>query len=249
MAIRKIKIIDSLKDYYTLEPKELILGRRYDHLADEIRIERPSSEKDNSCVLIFADLSGSIIDIIDMEENSYKIKDSISQYENVTLCFSFSNDTGYRKGSEVILGKFQKSLKPYDFIPVEPERKTEIEKLLKNGVIDINWKEGTNNILEIKRLDDDDDIELNLSPFVQEQADLEETDVSHETFVKGKKTSNLKNDGEDGSSPYATQEFVEQHTPIIDLSNYYTKAETDEQISKIDVTDQLPTVTLLWEDV
>jgi hypothetical protein len=55
MTIRKIKIIDSLKDYYTLEPKGLILGRQYDRLADTIEIERPSSEKDNSCVLIFAD--------------------------------------------------------------------------------------------------------------------------------------------------------------------------------------------------
>lgn len=52
-------------------------------------------------------------------------------------------------------------------------------------------------------------------------------------------TSDLINTGENGTSPYATQEFVEQHTLIVDLSNYYTKEE---------VNSQLPTMTILWEE-
>lgn len=46
-----------------------------------------------------------------------------------------------------------------------------------------------------------------------------ETDVSCETFVKGKKTSNLQNDGADGTSPYATEEFVKNNTSQIQIDD------------------------------
>ena len=47
---------------------------------------------------------------------------------------------------------------------------------------------------------------VSLSPFIQQQSDLAITDTTNETFVKNKSTKYLENTGEDGSSPYATQE-------------------------------------------
>lgn len=49
---------------------------------------------------------------------------------------------------------------------------------------------------------------VSLSPFIQQQSDLAITDTANETFVKNKSTKYLENTGEDGSSPYATQEWV-----------------------------------------
>ena len=57
---------------------------------------------------------------------------------------------------------------------------------------------------------------VSLSPFVQRQADLGIVDPNDETFVKNKSTKYLKNEGEDGSSTYATQEWVTNNAGKID---------------------------------
>ena len=59
---------------------------------------------------------------------------------------------------------------------------------------------------------------VHLSGFVQEQSDLGELDNTKETFVKGKKTSNLENDG-DGTSPYATENFVRENVPDVNITS------------------------------
>lgn len=50
---------------------------------------------------------------------------------------------------------------------------------------------------------------LSISSFVQEQSNLAETNENSETFVKNKSTKYLTNEGEDGSSPYATVKGLE----------------------------------------
>ena len=71
----------------------------------------------------------------------------------------------------------------------------------------------TNEIVFIAR-DGSEISRTPLSPFIQEQSDLGETDPNSETFVKGKKTSNLENDGPPGQDPslppdkYVTQSQI-----------------------------------------
>lgn len=50
---------------------------------------------------------------------------------------------------------------------------------------------------------------VDLSPFVQRQSNLAETDETNETFVQNKSTKYLVNDGEDGTSIYATQKWTQ----------------------------------------
>lgn len=50
---------------------------------------------------------------------------------------------------------------------------------------------------------------VDLSPFVQRQSNLAESDESDETFVQNKSTKYLTNDGENGTSKYATQKWTQ----------------------------------------
>lgn len=66
----------------------------------------------------------------------------------------------------------------------------------------------------------DDNIEIDISDaqlmaFVR-QVDMECEDESNLAFIKNKSTRHLKNEGEDGTSPYATQEFVRKNGGKID---------------------------------
>lgn len=77
-----------------------------------------------------------------------------------------------------------------------------------------------NNTLEFYNEDNILLDSVELSPFVQEQSDLAEEDDTQETFVKNKKTQYLENTGEDGTSPYATQEWVREYKPKISWLEY-----------------------------
>ena len=66
----------------------------------------------------------------------------------------------------------------------------------------------------------DDNIEIDISDaqlmaFVR-QVDMECEDENNLAFIKNKSTRHLKNEGEDGTSPYATQEFVRKNGGKID---------------------------------
>lgn len=81
----------------------------------------------------------------------------------------------------------------------------------------------TNEIVFIAR-DGSEISRTPLSPFIQEQSDLGETDPNSETFVKGKKTSSLENDGPPGQDPslppdkYVTQSYTTQLST--DINNH-----------------------------
>lgn len=252
----KIKIIDSGYDRYTIEPSEIVLGRQYDDKADTIVVEVPESERENLCVMVITNINGTPIDNIVLKNWEYSIRNNVSQYKYVKIGFRFINQDGYNKGSEILVGQFLPAQSPDNFVPAEPEQRANFEYITKYGFTDSRLD---GNELQFFNLDGDKVVAFDLSPFIQEQSDWAETDSASETFIKNKpiiptQTSDIINTGEDGSSPYATQEFVEQHTPIVDLSNYYTKQETynkeevDSAISKIDVTSQLPTMEILWEE-
>lgn len=215
MPIANIEIIDSGKEKYTLMPKDMLLGRLYDNEAETIKIVKPAAEKDSICTMIITDINGSVLDHVVIKEDTYTITSAISTKNRVKIGFSFSRADGYIKGSEIVFGKFLPAPKPDGFVPVEPEQKKNIDYLVSYGFTNSKL---VGNELQFFNMNGDKVVSFDLSPFAQEQSDLGETDVSRETFVKGKKTSNLKNDGEDGSSPYATQEWAlnKQNYAIVD---------------------------------
>ena len=211
--VNEIKIIDSGKERYSLEPKKLILGRMYDNDADTIKIERPIDEIDSICTMIITDQVGKVIDHVIMENDEYLIKSAITQNRLIQIGFSFSRRDGYIKNSEIILGEFLTAQKPDGFVPVAPEQKKNIDYLISFGFTDSKL---VGNELQFFNMNGDKVVAFDLSDFTQAQSDLGETDVSRETFVKGKTTKNLKNEGEDGSSPYATQDWTQKNAGKID---------------------------------
>lgn len=211
--VNEIKIIDSGKERYSIEPKKFILGRMYDNDADTIKIERPIDEIDSICTMIITDQVGKVIDHVIMENDEYLIKSAITQNRLIQIGFSFSRRDGYIKNSEIILGEFLTAQKPDGFVPVEPEQKKSIDYLISYGFTDSKL---VGNELQFFNMNGDKVVAFDLSDFTQAQSDLGETDVSRETFVKGKTTKNLKNEGEDGSSPYATQDWTQKNAGKID---------------------------------
>lgn len=221
--IREIKILDSGIDRYIIDPKTINLGRMYDNEADTISIIRPDAEKNSICTMIITDMNGKVIDHVIMKDNTYKITNAISLNSLVQIGFSFSKADGYIKGSEIILGKFLPAPKPDGFIPTEPEQKKNIDYLISYGFTNSRLN---GNSLEFFNMNDDKVVSFDLSPFTQAQSDLDEKDEIAETFVKGKKTSNLIND-----SGFITKS-------VNDLENYYNKENT---YSKEQVVEQVKT--------
>lgn len=225
-----IKIIDSGLDRYLLEPNEIVtLGRQWDSGADEIAIERPEAEKDSLCVMIINDISGNYIDHIIMNTDSYTIKSNVSMNKYIKISFRFLRQDGYSKGSEILIGKFLTTQKPYDFKPDDPAQKEDIDYLVGFGFTDSKLD---GNELQFFNMFGNKVVAFNLSPFVQAQSDLGETDQTAETFVKGKKTSNLLNDGEDGTSPFATVAYVKDKLEIIKTDGKGDKYLADDGVYK-----------------
>lgn len=190
--MKTIEIIDSGQDKYTLKRDTNILGRRYDNLAETITIVKPAAEVDSACVLV-ATYGGNVVDHIAVRGDTIEIKSNLSQYESINIGFSFSRPDGYVKGSEIKQFKFLPAPKPDGFVPVPSEQKATIDYLAQYGFVDAVLD---NNILKFKNYNGDDVKEVQLSGFVQEQSDWNETNDKSETYIKNKPTklSQFEND-------------------------------------------------------
>ena len=227
---RNIKIVDSGLEYYTLEPCDsIILGRMYDNDADTIVIERPEAEKDSVCTMIITNSVGKVVDHIIMENDKYSIKNNVSQNNYVKIGFSFSRQDGYVKNSAIVVGSFLMAQKPDGFVPLEPEQKKNLDYLAGYGFTDSKL---VGNELQFFNMNGDKVVAFDLSPFTQEQSDLSELDESKETFVKGKKTSNLTNDG-DGASPFATEQWVTEHGVGVEADTEMSDTSTNPVQNKV----------------
>ncbi len=115
---RLIKIIDSGNPRYTLEPSHIVLGRMYDHDSEELVVEIPKSESESVCTLIIADTNKTPLYSVEIKDGRYKIPSIISQHHRVLLAFSFTRNDGYVKGSEIAVGDFESTIKPFGFEPI-----------------------------------------------------------------------------------------------------------------------------------
>lgn len=198
-----IEIVDSGEARYCLDANFEVLGRMWDNGAEEVVVVKPERERDHACIMIVT-VDGETIEHIVVGDEPVKITNLLSRHSSVNIGFTFVGVDGYTKNSAVKKFYFLKAQKPGDFVPVEPENKENLELLVEKGFVDAQLN---NNELLFYGIKGNVVASVHLSGFVQEQSDLGELDSTKETFVKGKKTSNLENDG-DGKSPFATEEFV-----------------------------------------
>ena len=201
---------------YEIEASSTMLGTMYEDGVQSIRVVKPESEVDSKCTMIVS-ANGKLVDNIVVGDEPIAVTSNMSQYNPVRISFSFERADGSIKN---VTGKqfyFFFGEKPDQFVPVAPEQKEEIDKVVQSGFAGIQWKEGGHNTLQFLNSSGEVVKEIELSGFVQEQADLAEVDEAKESFVRGKKTSNLENDG-DGESRFATEAFVrgEIQSAIID---------------------------------
>lgn len=202
--MKEIQIIDKGQDRYTLVSDTNILGRRYDNIAEKVTIVKPEIEKESVCIMVVT-YGGNVVDHIIVEDEPIDITSNLSQYESVKIGFSFTKADGYVKGSEIKQFNFLPAPKPDDFIPVEPEQKQSIEILSKYGFVDAKL---SNNILAFKNTAGDIVKEVQLSGFVQEQSDWNETNDKSETYIKNKPTklSQFQND-----MNFVDKDYVDQN--------------------------------------
>ena len=223
-----IKLLDNGCDRYLFGDGCRVLGRRWDNASEYIVVEKPSAEKDSTCEM-FVKAEGKLVEVIQVNDEPIPVRSILSQYERVTIGFSFSKDDGYIKNSEAVDYYFLDAIKPEDFVPTEPEGQEKLKYLLANGLVDLRWKEGGHNTLELINADLQVVKELGLNGFVQEQTDLGETNPQSEKYVQNKSTKHLQNEGADGSSPYATEQFVKDFVPDVDFSAIEQRIENVEQ--------------------
>ena len=268
---RVIRLIDNKCDRYLVDADCYTLGRQWDNGSEHIVVEKPAVEveKSSTCEM-FVKANGKLVDAIQVYDEPIAITDLLTQYQKITIGFSFYNADGYIKNSEPKDFYFLEAIKPEAFTPTEPTGKDRLNYLLANGLTDLRWKEGTNNTLELINADSQVVRELELGDFVQEQADLAESNPQSEKYVENKSTKYLQNEGSDGSSPYTTQFEVRKllsniadeigvptktsqlendgdgTSPFVTLLNTYTKEEVNALISAInsmkkEIVDTLPT--------
>lgn len=250
--MKTIEIIDSGQDRYTLKCDTNILGRRYDNIAETITIVKPATEVDSACILV-ATYGGNVIDHIAVQGDTIDITSNLSQYESINIGFSFSRPDGYVKGSEIKQFKFLPAPKPDGFVPVPSEQKATIDYLAQYGFVDAILD---NNILKFKNYNGDDVKEVQLSGFVQEQSDWNETNDKSETYIKNKPTklSQFENDLDlEVQDASTTQKGIIQIATDEDITvgTSETKAVTPKQLKNVtaNIEDQIGDISTILSSI
>lgn len=121
-----IRLIDDSPERYTQRADTYCLGRMYDHIAEEVEVVKPKSEENNVCAMMVK-ANGKVVDHIIIGNEPIKVTSNLSQYESVTISFSFSNASGYIKNAEPKNYYFAYAEKPSDFVPMPPEQWTNVD--------------------------------------------------------------------------------------------------------------------------
>lgn len=131
-----IRIIDSCCERYTVRSTCDCLGRMYDNIAEEIRVERPESELGNVCTMIIKH-DNETIDQVLVGNEPIKISRNLSRFASVDVSFVFTNESGYEKHSEIRNFYFAKSHKLEDFEPETPQQEININTLIGKGFVSV----------------------------------------------------------------------------------------------------------------
>lgn len=250
--MKTIEIIDDGQDRYTLKCDTNILGRRYDNIAETITIVKPAAEIDSACILI-ATYGGNVVDHIAVDSETVDITSNLSQYESINIGFSFTRPDGYVKGSEIKRFNFLTAPRPDGFVPVPSEQKVTIDYLAQYGFVDA---ELSNNVLIFKNTAGDIVKEVQLSGFVQEQSDWNETNDKSETYIKNKPTklSQFENDLDlEVQDASTTQKGIIRIATDEDITvgTSETKAVTPKQLKDVtaNIEDQIGDISIVLSSV
>lgn len=129
-----IEIVDEGESRYCLHANFDVLGRMYDHEAEEVVVVKPEREQESACTMIVT-ANGKVIDHIPVYDKPIKITSTLSEYSSVGIGFSFSKADGYIKNSDIEKFYFLKAQNPEGFIPAEPQQKDNIDLLIAKGVV------------------------------------------------------------------------------------------------------------------
>lgn len=218
-----IKILDSKCDRYTIGPGCRCLGRMWDNDAEEILVEKPIRELNHACTMIVMH-EGETIDHILVGNEPIPVKNTLSQFDNVDISFWFSDINGYSKSSEQVNYTFGYAPKPEQFTPVPPQQISQIETLIANGYTGVRWNVQTdsieflnagNSVVGTLSMSNKQDVLVSGTNIktINNESILGEGNLEIGTITK---TSELQNDGEDGTSPYATKQYVDDNSGKID---------------------------------
>lgn len=130
-----INVVGTDPSKYSLFFDNYVLGRRYDNIADAIKVITPEEESQSECYIIFAQRNR-MIDIIRVTDEPISIKNNVSQFEWVDVGIRFIKADGYIKNSEIKRCTFLPAIKPSVFVPVKPEYDEKIEQLILKGFCD-----------------------------------------------------------------------------------------------------------------
>lgn len=232
-----IEILDGDFDRYSFTRSNTILGRMYDNESEYVKVIKPESEQSSVCTMIITN-GDTVVDHLLVNEEPIPIRNNISQYESVAIGFSFSREDGYVKNSEIKLFSFLRAQKPDDFVPLEPQQKINIDHLIGHSIINVKL-----NDKELDFYDVNGEIthSVDLSPFLNTQSDFAEDDDSKDTYIKNKSTKYLKNEGVDGKSPYATEDYVDKHGGKVDSIKVNDKPLNIEEDKSVNI--EIPTKT------
>ena len=130
--MKTIHILDTGCERYTIKSDCSCLGRQWDNIAEELQIVIPEREKENVCTMIVS-ADGVVVDHLDIKDEPKEITNALSRFSTIEISFTFTNESGYVKNSEIRTFYFAEARKPEDFVPVEPEQSSKIDFLLGNG--------------------------------------------------------------------------------------------------------------------
>lgn len=179
-----IRLIDDSCERYTQKRDCSCLGRRWDNIAEKVKVIKPKGEENNVCAMIMLH-DNKIIDHIIVGEEPIDITSNASQYSNIQIGFSFSNETGYIKNSEVVDYYFAEAIKPTDFVPMPPTQEENINNLIGKSFV---RSELIGNILNFYNIVGDVISSVDLSGFAGGGGSgggiVDETDPTVPSYVK-----------------------------------------------------------------
>lgn len=183
--MKTINIIDNGCERYTIKADCTCLGRQWDNEAEELQVVIPEREISNTCTMIVS-ASGEVIDHIDIKGEPKKITNVLSRHNGVEISFSFTNETGYVKNSEIKNFYFAEARKPEDFVPVEPEQTGKIDILLAEAFIRV---EQDGKIIRFFNANGDLSQEIVLAEGVTDYKDLDGKPSINGVELVGNKTT------------------------------------------------------------
>lgn len=129
-----IRLLDNSSERYLQQADTQCLGRRWDNIAEQIKVIKPQGEENNVCaMLVYAE--GQPVDRILVGNDPIDVTSLLSQFASIEISFIFSNANGYVKNSEIRTYYFADARKPDDFVPMTPEQWTNIDVVMGGSVV------------------------------------------------------------------------------------------------------------------